>query len=339
MIHFRPNYSFHVLVQLFGFSLFVLLMMLLNYNFLFSVYFENQLTNTGLVINGGIIFIFFIGLVKTVFTLLFYWNEEKSLDKFIINMRQAQQNLVPNISNTSLIMHRYKTMLDIHRQKASINQGALAAAMVAHESTRLSLPRFISNILILCGVFGTIISLSVALLGASNLLNAANDLSGMGGVIHGMSTALSTTTTAIVCYLFFGYFFQKLTDVQTHLFSAIEQVSTQFLMPKFSHQNDDVLYHLSELVGTLNQTAVSMHTSQQYFLQASQKADEMVSQYDKRVETMAADIHQIKQILRQGFRLPESPEDLSDSEDNGSKSTGNSSEHLPSSGIRTEKRN
>jgi len=305
MIHFKPNYSLHVLIQLFAFSLFVLIVMLFNYAFISSIYFENQLTNTGLIINGGILLIFLVGIIKTIHTLYFYWGEEKSLDRFVISMRQAQQNLVPSINNKSLIMHRYKTMLDIHRQKASINQGALAAAMVAHESTRLSLPRFISNILILCGVFGTIVSLSVALLGASSLLNTNNDINGMGGVIHGMSTALSTTTTAIVCYLFFGYFFQKLTDVQTHLFSAIEQVTSQFLIPKFSHQNDDVLYHLSELVGTLNQTAVSMQTAQQYFLQASQKADEMVSQYDQRIETMALDIHEIKDILREGFRLPE----------------------------------
>jgi len=330
MIHFRPNYSFHVLIQLLAFSILLLIIMLFNYDFLTSIYFDNQLTNTGYIINGGILLIFFVGLIKVVHTLYFYWDEEKALDKFVISMRQPQQNLVPSINNNSLIMHRYKTMLDIHRQKASINQGALAAAMVAHESTRLSLPRFISNILILCGVFGTIVSLSVALLGASNLLNANNDIGGMGGVIHGMSTALSTTTTAIVCYLFFGYFFHKLTDVQTHLFSAIEQVSSQFLMPKFSHQNDDVLYHLSELVNTLNQTVVSMQTAQQYFLQASQKADETIGQYDQRIAGMSSDIHSIKEILREGFRLPAEEPEITPSADE---------EHaLSGSSIRTEKR-
>lgn len=330
MIHFRPNFSFHILIQLFAFSFLVLLIMLLNYDFIVTIYFDNQLTNTGIIINGGILLIFFVGLGKTVHILYFYWQEEKALDRFVISIRQPQQNLLPGVNNQSLIMHRYKTMLDIHQQKTSINQGALAAAMVAHESTRLSLPRFISNILILCGVFGTIVSLSVALLGASSLLNTSDDINGMGGVIHGMSTALSTTTTAIVCYLFFGYFFQKLTDVQTHLFSAIEQVSSQFLMPKFTHKNDDVLYHLSELVGTLNQTVTSMQTAQQYFIQASQKADEMVSQYDQRVETMASDIHDIKHLLREGFRLPE-PDQLSDDESENTNDT-------ISTHIRTEKR-
>ena len=178
------------------------------------------------------------------------------------------------------------------------------ATMVASESTRLSLPRFVSNILILSGVFGTIISLSIALAGASSLIE--NDgISGMGQVIHGMSTALSTTTTAIVCYLFFGYFYLKLTDIQTNLFSAIEQISSQYLIPRFSHKNENMNHQLVELIKSLRQTVANMQVSQKQYLEVAYNVNRITTQYDDRINGMSTDLSEMKDILRQGFRLPE----------------------------------
>jgi hypothetical protein len=305
MIHIKSGYSFYTLIQLFFFSMVLAALILISLPFLKTFYFANQLTYTGLLINGVIVGLFLIGFIKIIFLLLYYRKEEKSLSLFLVNLNQAQPNLSNSIDPKSLIVSRYKTMAYIYKQKTTINQSALASIMVAHESTHLSLPRFISNILILCGVFGTIISLSIALLGASNLLENSSDISGMGSVIHGMSTALSTTTTAIVCYLFFGYFFQRLTDVQTHLFSSIELVTTQHLMPRFNHQGDNIVFHLTELVSSLNQTAISMQSVQQQLLSASQKADKLMSKYDMRINNLSDNVNIISDLLRQGFRLPE----------------------------------
>jgi hypothetical protein len=305
MNQFKPGYSFNTLIQLIVFTAIIIGIIIFSLPFLKNFYFANQLTYTGLIINGLIIALFFTGLIKIIYLLLHYWHEEKSLSKFLQNLHQVQPNLSTAVNPKSLIATRYKSMLDIHKQKASINQSALASVMIAYESTRLSLPRFISNILILCGVFGTIISLSIALLGASSLLDTNGDISGMGTVIHGMSTALSTTTTAIVCYLFFGYFFQRLSDIQTYLFSSIEMVTTQHLMPKLSHDDDKIKSQLSELVNNLNQTAISMQTFQQQLLSTSQKADAMISKYDLRINNMAEDISLISEQLQQGFRLPD----------------------------------
>jgi hypothetical protein len=306
MIQFKSNYSFNVIVRLIVISALLALLILYNLDYIRDVYLKNQLTNTGYFINGSIVALFTMGMIKLILTLLFYWREERAVGRFILNIHRESPNPTDGISQKSLIFQRYATMQSIYRQHAPVNQSALAATLVASESTRLSLPRFVSNILILTGVFGTIISLSIALLGASSLMEN-NGVSSMGQVIHGMSTALSTTTTAIICYLFFGYFFLKLTDIQTNLFSAIEQVTTQHLIPRFSHQNENMVHQLAELIKSLRHTAANMQLSQQQYLEMGSRVNEITSQYDERISGMSEDITQIKELLRLGFRLPEEP--------------------------------
>ncbi|MCN4143698.1 MAG: MotA/TolQ/ExbB proton channel family protein [Thiohalomonas sp.] len=282
----------------------VVVLIFYNFDYIQNIYLKNQLTNTGYIINSSILGIFLLGMAKLVSSLLFYWREERAVGKIIVNVHHKDFNPSDSINKKSLIYHRYVSMQDIYRQHASINQSAMAATMVASESTRLSLPKFVSNILILTGVFGTIISLSIALVGASSLIED-NGIGGMGQVIHGMSTALSTTTTAIICYLLFGYFYLKLTDIQTNLFSAIEQITTQHLMPRFSHQSESMIHQLAELIKSLRHTAENMQLSQQQYLEMGSKVNEITTHYDARVSSMSDDIADIKELLRLGFRLPE----------------------------------
>jgi hypothetical protein len=304
MIQFKSSYSFNVLLRLIAVTMLVVVLIFYNFDYIQNVYLKNQLTNTGYIINGSIVAIFLLGMAKLVSSLLFYWREERAVGKFIVNVHHEDFNPSDTINKKSLIYHRYVTMQDIYRQHASINQSAMAATMVASESTRLSLPKFVSNILILTGVFGTIISLSIALVGASSLIED-NGIGSMGQVIHGMSTALSTTTTAIICYLLFGYFYLKLTDVQTNLFSAIEQITTQHLMPRFSHQSESMIHQLAELIKSLRHTAANMQLSQQQYLEMGTKVNQITTHYDARVSGMSDDITDIKELLRLGFRLPE----------------------------------
>ncbi|MCU7834644.1 MAG: hypothetical protein KZQ83_05240 [gamma proteobacterium symbiont of Taylorina sp.] len=304
MINFKSNYSFNILLRLVVFSVLVTALILYNIDYIQNVYLKNQLTNTGFFINGFILALFLLGMGKLVISLFFYWREERSVSRFIINLHREVHNPVESISEKSLIYQRYSAMQNIYQKRSTVNQSALAATMVASESTRLSLPKFVSNILILTGVFGTIISLSIALLGASSLMEN-NGIDGMVQVIHGMSTALSTTTTAIVCYLFFGYFYLKLTDVQTNLFSVIEQITTQYLMPKFSHKNEDMIHQLIDLINLLRSTVTNMQLSQKQYLGMVSNVNQVTSQYDERIQGMSNDIAEIKDLLRLGFRLPE----------------------------------
>jgi len=324
MIQFKSSYSFNVLLRLIFVAIVALLLISLNFDYIQNIYLKNQLTNTGYIVNGSILGLFLLGMIKLITSLIYYWREERCVGKFIVNLHQDNFNPSESVNQNSLIYHRYITMQNIYRQHASINQSAMAATMVASESTRLSLPKFVSNILILTGVFGTIISLSIALLGASNLMEE-NGIASMGQVIHGMSTALSTTTTAIICYMVFGYFYLKLTDIQTNLFSAIEQITTVHLMPRFSHQSETMVHQLSELIKSLRHTAANMQLSQQQYLDMGTRVNEITSQYDERVSGMSDNLIDIKELLRLGFRLPDDHTHYTDRQKSHNRSTQTSS--------------
>jgi len=303
MVQYKTNYSRNILFQFLMLSLLLGFLLLINIEFLFDFYIKNQATNTGYIVNGSILALFLLGISRIISLLLRYSREENALSRFIKNVENEESLPTERINKKSLIYNRYISVLEISKHNVAVNHSALASTLVATESTRLSLPRFISNILILTGVFGTIISLSIALLGASDIIDSADGISGMSIVIHGMSTALSTTATAIVCYLFFGYFYMKLTDVQTELLSGIEQATTLFIMPRFTYQTDSMLHEVGKLVKALHEAASTMTLTQVDFAEAGRNLNELSSTYNSRLTQLSDDIDEIKSLLRHGFRL------------------------------------
>ncbi len=305
MIQFRASYSRSILLQLILLSIVLLLIIVINLDFVAEIYFKNQATRVGYIVNGSILVLFAFGLFRVISLLMRYSLEESALARFLRNVEDEDARPTDKISKNSLIARRYKSVVEISKHNVAVNHSALASTLVASESTRLSLPKFISNILILTGVFGTIVSLSVALLGASNIIDSANGLGNMGLVIHGMSTALSTTTTAIVCYLFFGYFYLKVTDVQTQLLSGIEQATTLYIMPRFTYQTDSMLHEVGNLVRALREAADRMGQVEADFAEAGSQMNSMMASYADSVGNLDDNIDDIKQLLRSGFRLPE----------------------------------
>jgi hypothetical protein len=305
MIQFRASYSRSILLQLILLSIVLLLIIVINLDFVDDIYFKNQATRVGYIVNGSILVLFAFGLFRIISLLMRYSLEESALARFLRNVEDEEARPTDKISKNSLIARRYKSVVEISKHNVAVNHSALASTLVASESTRLSLPKFISNILILTGVFGTIVSLSVALLGASNILDSAEGLGNMGLVIHGMSTALSTTTTAIVCYLFFGYFYLKVTDVQTQLLSGIEQATTLYIMPRFTYQTDSMLHEVGNLVHALREAAERMGQVEADFAEAGSQMNNMIGSYADSVGNLDDNINEIKRLLRSGFRLPE----------------------------------
>jgi hypothetical protein len=268
-----------------------------------EVYFKNQLTQLGWVINGAIVALFLAGILRIVISLLGYMREESALLRFIRNLEKRPDEPLKGVGSRTLIAQRFNTLLQLHQARTPINQNALASSLVATESTRNSLSKFINNILILSGVFGTIVSLSIALIGASDVLENAISASGMGMVIHGMSTALSTTITAIVCYVYFGYFYLRVTDAQTNLVSGIEQVTTVYLLPKYQVQTDSVLYEFTGLIRSLQGLVDDMQKSQQAFQDTEQAIRVTLDHYRDKLDGLEGHMDTVIRHLRLGFRL------------------------------------
>lgn len=278
----------------------------INYSFIWSFYFENQPTNTGLIINGAIAALLVFGLANIFYQLLYYRSEEAALARLVNNIEALKGDLTEGLRPSSVISQRYYTIQTICSADGDINHGALAAMLNADQSTRLGLIRFINNILILTGVFGTIVSLSIALLGASDLIESATgSLGGMGLVIYGMSTALSTTMTAIISYLIYGYFFNRLGDVQTHFLSGVEQLTSVYLLPRFAKTGSNLDGKLGELIKSLVFVTDKMSKTQDTYQDAANTLQANIDLQQKQLNNLNADLRQIKQLLREGFRLPE----------------------------------
>jgi hypothetical protein len=304
MIETRRNFSRRILFRLLVLSVIVAVILFMNYGYINDLYIQNQLTPVGLIINSGILLAFLSGLLKVVSSLWFYMNEESSLARFVRQFKDDSGRLLKGIKSESIIARRYNIIRKLSEKHVRINHGALASTLLADESTRTSFARYIGNILILTGVFGTIVSLSVALVGASSLLDVAQDTGSMGLVIHGMSTALSTTITAILCYLFYGYFNLKLGDAQTHLLSGVEEATTVYLLPKYARDSESMLQEVSGLIHGLREAAGAMLSIQDEYAQAGIRLSEVAVELRQQMSGSAESIDSIKQLLRDGFRLP-----------------------------------
>jgi len=302
---FRPHFSRSILIQWFVFLIASAGLFFLFAEDLEKIYLSNTQTNTGLFLNGLILMLFSLGMVRFISVLLHYQKEEASLRQFAHNMQEKCEDLLEDVDSKSIVAERFQTLQDMSSSQFEIKHAALASTLMASESTRTGLLRFVQNTLILCGVFGTIVSLSIALFGASSLLESSVSSSGMGMVIHGMSTALSTTMTAIVCYLSFAYFNGALQNVQTNFLTAVEHLTTTRLIPDLQVTPNTIDRQLASLLRAMALLVQEMQQNEQAIPELLQKITELTQQQHEQHKQGVENMEQIQETLRQGFRLPQ----------------------------------
>ncbi len=273
-----------------------------------SLYTSGEISKTGMIINGIIFVLFLIGMFRIVLILLHYIKEHQSLLKLVEALKVNATNPVADLSETSLATQRYKSVMWITKQGAPINQEALAASVGSSESARLTMIRFVHSTLILAGVFGTVVSLSMALFGAAGLLNSPEGVKEMGTIISGMSSALSSTVTAIVCFFIFAYFYLRLNDARIQVLSQIEDVTSMYLLPKVTHTEDGMIRQVAQLTMALNEAAERLLTVEQTFIQAGDRLQQAVT--DLHGQVSSGSLNEIKDLIRKGFHLSEPEYDV-----------------------------
>ncbi len=296
------------------------------YSFLTTVYGAGNLSPLSYALNGLVLFLFIVGVGKIVKAYLHYSFEENQIALYLEERNINKENSILSLSPQSILYKRYMRIKQLYDDGIPINHGAIASIMVAEESRYLSFPKFVNNVLILTGVFGTIVSLILALIGAGSILKTSVAGEGMWLIINGMNTALTTTATAIVSYFLYTYFYNKLLDLQTAIFSKVEDVVMRVMIADFVYEQDEVDYRSAKAIEQLTETVAALSTNYAAieraiealtanqaemverfsYLQSLSSLETLVNQ--QKMQSDKADLlynklDELSQLMRKGFRL------------------------------------
>lgn len=278
-----------------------------------KVYFVDIRT---IILNSFIFLIFISGVIHLVRAYIHFRFEEVRVEDFIRDKENDEflpENLIPG----SLIARRYETIKELYDRNIPINHGAIASSMVAEESLYQSYPRFVNNVLILTGVFGTIVSLIIALVGAGSVLETDVAGEGMGVMLSGMNTALTTTATAIVCFFLYTYFYQRLADIQSYVFGRVEEAVQIYIVPEFAFDSEAINYKTEKLIKQLRRIVTELKKGSDFILSSLnglnqynqahlEKVEELITRQDNQLvktEDVLVQLEKIKAVLVDGFRL------------------------------------
>lgn len=281
-----------------------------------ELYQTGVISKVGWIINGIIFALFLVGIIRMVMVLFRYVNEQRILLKLISYLKENAQDPTARLSSRSLAVSRYKAVDWVAQQGAPVNQAAMAASSNAHENSRLTLIRFVHSTLILAGVFGTVVSLSMALIGAAGLLNSPEGVKEMSTIIGGMSSALSSTITAIVCFFIFAYFYLRLNDARIQLLTKIEDMTSMYLIPKITHSEDGMIRQVSQLTEALNSAAEKILMLEDNFMKVGERLQLAVDDLHNKANNNNVNTHiiDIKDLIRKGFHLSEPEYETAQSE-------------------------
>ena len=111
--------------------------------------------------------------------------------------------------------------------------------------------------------------------------------------------------TAIFCYVFFHFFYSKLTDIQTNILSQIEDVTQTQLVARHAVTESDVLRNANQLLHVLQGLVAEMKDTQQEYTHVGKQLVALISASQQDSGSMNEHFNRLEQLLREGFRLPE----------------------------------
>lgn len=261
-----------------------------------DVYWGPLATKLGTVVNAVIVALFLVSLIRIFYLLFVYISENRSIEKFEEQMDFDLTEAGIKDLSRSLIVQRYRALQQSRSELDRPQQAILSAILLNQEYGRFDLIRLIQSLLILLGVFGTVASLSLALVGASDLLTFPKSEGGITLVVHGMATALSTTMTAIAAYLVLALIFSRLAASQSSVCQRIELLTLHRIVPLVTREGGNLTHALALRQKDLNQVAIALAEVQ------DRLTPHIEVQNEHSMHVMEA-LQKINQTLKQGFRL------------------------------------
>ena len=263
---------------------------------LHQIYWGPLKTHIGVIVNATIAALFLVAGLRALYLHGQYVKEYQATIRFQeqLDFGLTEAGMEPD--DDSLIVQRYRAVQQARRDQIDIQPVAWSGMLWGQEATRLGLIRLIQSLLILLGVFGTVASLFMALLGASDLFASPQSAAGILAVVRGMATALSTTMTAIAAYLILAFVFSRLVAGQTHVCHQIESITLHRLLTPSTVDPSDLPSRISELLTEMREAQQAL--TRQLGSPQHQSASEQKS--------MLAELERIRLALARGFRLHDS---------------------------------
>ena len=92
--------------------------------------------------------------------------------------------------------------------------------------------------------------------------------------------------------------------MQTHVLSGVEQVTALKLLPKYSYSNESMVHDVGNLVKVLRSATERMRSTQADYAEATNQLRNVITNMELPTGSFSGDIREIKELLRDGFRLP-----------------------------------
>ena len=280
----------------------IIIGVIISFPWLKKIYISNVHSYIGYIINIFILVIFASGITKIFLELKRYSNEEKSIFKFLLNCRNNVEEKLLGVDKESIIANRYNSVKELFERGFTPDIKILSGFLLADEENRKTYLKYINNILILTGVFGTVISLIISLLGASNFIKLTDEKS-MSIIIFGMSTALNTTFTAILCFFVYNYFLLKLNQAQKALALQIERLTYFYIIPEFEVTREKIILNVDKQLNEIKDVIEKFNNTQENLREYAVKFSKLINLNYEIFRKMDTNLIEIQSILKEGFRL------------------------------------
>ena len=290
------------LITLYSVLIIILIGVIITFPWLKKIYITNAHTKVGYAINIFIVLLFITGIVKVFLELKRYLKEEKSIFKFMLNCKNNVGDKLFGIDKGSLIAERYSHIKQLCEEGFKPDIKILSGFLLLNEDNRKTLLKFINNILILTGVFGTVISLIISLLGATNFIKFTDEKS-MSIIIYGMSTALNTTFTAILCFFIFNYFLLKLNQIQKNIALQIEKLTYFHILPELETSQEKILFNVDKQLSEIKDVVSKFNETQEGLREYAFRFSKLINLNYEIFKKIDSSLKDIQNILKEGFRL------------------------------------